>query len=121
MNVPVVIFEPDILQRDLIAIVLKRHGFESTLCEDVDEIFQILEDQKPAVLILSLHLPGKNGLDLMKELSEAGLLNKTKVLVISSLGFPEIVRKSVRAGAAAFLVKPVDLDQLIHRVQQLLD
>ena len=37
---------------------------------------------------MNLHLPGKNGLELMKELYEEGALSVTRVLVISSLGFP---------------------------------
>jgi DNA-binding NtrC family response regulator len=116
----VMILEPDAMQRDLMVMALQRHQLQSIVCPQLHQIEDLLAQHCPELLILDLLLRGRNGLDLMEMLKKKGLLEKTKVLLISPLGFPEIVRKAARAGAAAFVVKPLDPDQLAERSINLL-
>lgn len=112
--------EPDKLQRDLMMMALKRNGINVEICANPDDLPGLLDLKKPAVLVMDLYLPGINGLDLMLDLKGRGLLEETKVIGVSSMAFPEIVRKMVQAGFSEFLVKPLDTDQLVARVQRIL-
>jgi twitching motility two-component system response regulator PilH len=111
----VMILEPDVMQRDLMVLALRRHQLQTIVCPQSHQIEEMLAQHCPEILILDLLLRGRNGLDLLDLLKKKGLLEKTKVLLISPMGFPEIVRKAARAGAAAFVVKPLDPDQLAER------
>jgi len=42
------------------------------------------------------------------------------VIVVSSLGFKEVIQQAALAGARYFMVKPVDTDLLVERVQKLM-
>jgi two-component system, chemotaxis family, chemotaxis protein CheY len=115
----VLILELDALQRDAMASMLKRSHFSPISCSHPNNAAALLAEFKPALLIINIVLPEQNGLDFIKEMRKLGLLDATKVLVISPLGFPDVVFKAARAGAADFLVKPFDPEQLIQRARQL--
>jgi two-component system response regulator DctR len=72
------------------------------------------------LLLLDLFLPQQNGIELLQQLRAAGLLAHTAVVVISGLGFSEVVQQAVQSGAQDFLVKPIDTDQLVERVNKVL-
>jgi DNA-binding response OmpR family regulator len=115
----VMILEPDPLQRDLYAAVLLRNGFKPILCLHPTQAAELLAEHVPDLMVINILLPGQNGFDLLADLKSQGRLGETKIIVVSPLGFPEIVQKAARAGVAAFMVKPVDPGQLIHRARQL--
>jgi DNA-binding response OmpR family regulator len=61
-----------------------------------------------------------NGLDVLRKLKDQGDLEQTGVIVISALGYPEVVRQAAEAGADDFLVKPFDPVLLAERVKSIL-
>ncbi|MCX6078661.1 MAG: response regulator [Chloroflexi bacterium] len=112
----VLILEPNVLQCDLIKLALIRNSMHPIICENSGTIRQQLVEHLPDLLLVDTHLPGQNGLDLVTELNAEAFLSRTKVFIISSLGYPEIVQKAVKAGASDFLVKPLDTDLLVTRI-----
>ena len=120
MNPRVLILEPDALQRELMALALKRHHLEVTTCAEPQDAFQLIPELRPGLLVVDLLLRGQNGLDFINELKNRQLLQGAKILFVSPLGFPEIVLKAAKAGAAAFMIKPVDPEQLAEKVLSLL-
>jgi len=115
----VLILEPNILQCNLIKMALQRYDMQPLVCEEIATLRDLLVQHIPELLLVDTHLPGQNGLDLVKELYAEGFLNRTKVFIISSLGYQEIVQKAVKAGASDFLVKPLDMDLLVTRILRL--
>ena len=67
-----------------------------------------------ACLVTDLHMPGMTGLDLQAELKRRG--SRTPLIMMTA--FPtELARdQAMRAGAAAFLTKPVDPDGLLEAI-----
>lgn len=114
----VLILEPNVLQCDLIKLALVRHSMQPIICDDSGAIRQFLIQYIPDLLLVDTHLPGQNGLDLVADLQAEALLSRTKVFILSSLGYPEIVQKAVKIGASDFLVKPLDTDLLVSRIQR---
>jgi DNA-binding NtrC family response regulator len=117
-NIAVLLVEPDNLQRNLMVMALNRGKIPLEVCQDLDELPGMLELKKPLVLVMDIYLPGKNGFDLIYDLKTRGLLENTKVIGISSMAFPEVVRKTVQSGFVDFLVKPLDMDLFLSRVQR---
>lgn len=115
-QISVLVLEPGKLLSDLIMISLKRGGMNPILCTDPSRVRGLLIEHIPDILLVDTLLPGINGLDLVSELNAESFLSRTKVFILSSLGYPEIVQKAARIGAADFLVKPLDTDLLISRI-----
>jgi len=106
------------IQRLLVSANLRVETFGSG-----EEFLNSLADHSPDCLILDLHMPGLSGLDVQKQLKQAGL----SLPIVFVTAYDEIESKilSLAAGAAAFLQKPLDdrvlLDAVVAAVQQRTD
>jgi DNA-binding NtrC family response regulator len=116
----VLILIPNALQCDLARMVLLRNHMDPIVCNHPSALRQHLVQHLPDVLLIDTYLPGQNGVDLIGQLNSEVLLKRTKVIFISSLGFPEIVQKAAKAGASSFLVKPLNPELLVDRIQNCL-
>ena len=114
----VLVLEPNALQCDLIKLALIRHKMNPIICDRPLSLREKLVQHLPDVLLVDTHLPGQNGLDLIQQLNSEVLLNRTKVFFFSFLAFPEIVQKAAKMGASGFLVKPLNPDMLVTRIQK---
>lgn len=120
-RVPVLIIEFDTLQRDLMALALNRGPYRPIVCDDLARVRELIREHQPRILLIDLYLPGINGLSLLRELSVEGLVKDCAVVAISSMGYPEVVSQAVRAGVDDFLVKPIQPDLLLSRIQKVVD
>jgi two-component system, OmpR family, response regulator len=114
----VLVLEPNALQCDLIKVALTRNRMTPIICHEPEALRQHLLEYLPDVLLIDTYLPDQNGLDLIDQLNSEVLLQRTKVFFISSMGYPEIVQKAARMGASGFLIKPLNPDLLVSRIQQ---
>lgn len=78
------------------------------------------KDKRPDLIILDLGLPGDDGYAVLKELGQASQLASIPVLVLSAWNRYAHEERVRRAGAKIFCQKPVDDDELLARIQQLL-
>ncbi|WP_054520586.1 response regulator [Thermanaerothrix daxensis] len=116
---PVVILaERDALVRDLLATALKRLNLKVVTAAEGDEALTLCYQQPPDLLITDIWLPHLNGLDLIRRLKQEDRLIHTQVIIITSLGFPEVVAEAAALGVQDFLIKPVDTEELLARVQR---
>ena len=108
----VLIAEEDKIVADLFALSLREMGCQIKIEYKEQAIRDAVLRWKPDLLLLDLFLPGCSGLDLLREFSQtttkAG--KQLPILVVSSLGFKEVVEQARKLGAIDFVLKPVDLD-----------
>ncbi len=108
----VLIAEEDKLVADMFALSLGEMGCQIKIEYKEQAIRDAVLRWKPDLLLLDLFLPGCSGLDLLREFSQtttkAG--RQLPILVVSSLGFKEVVEQARKLGAIDFVLKPVDLD-----------
>jgi DNA-binding NtrC family response regulator len=74
--------------------------------------------EKPDLILLDVVMPGQDGLSFLKSLREEG--NDIPVLVVSALDTAKTAVEALRVGAADYLVKGFELDELRQRVANLL-
>jgi DNA-binding NtrC family response regulator len=77
-----------------------------------------LAAEKPDLVLLDVVLPGTDGLSFLKFLRDQG--NQVPVLMVSALDAAKTAVEALRLGAADYLVKGFDLDELRQRVANLL-
>ena len=70
-------------------------------------------------VILDLHMPDINGLELLERLAEAQPM--PPVIVVSANGDLDTIESAIVGGATGFLVKPVEEDVLLDSVRDALD
>lgn len=82
-----------------------------------DEAVTIIPQVKPDVVLLDMHLPKRNGLDVLHALRESRNLPPT--LILTTFDDDHIVIGALRAGAKGYLLKDVSLDQLTTAIRAL--
>lgn len=107
--------EDDRLVLATVAQGLRAAGFRVESCESVEEAQEWLSGGvRPAIVLLDMCLPGENGLFLAQRLRD---LDRVPFIVFSAYGEPEYVERAAALGALAYLVKPLDVAQLIPTLQ----
>ncbi len=86
---------------------------------DVDEALRRIEASPPDLILLDLVMPGRNGLELLAELREAGRAIPTVVLTATRTVATAV--EAMKLGAADYLTKPFDVEALRIRVRKTLE
>ena len=89
-------------------------GYAPLVTGEPAELAQILRSERPRLVLLDLVLPGKDGIELMREVPE---LSDLPVIFISGYGRDETVAAALEAGAADYIVKPFSPTELVARVR----
>ena len=84
---------------------------------DGEEVKKLYYQFLPDVLILDLHLPKKDGLQVLKELMSRGPC-KPRVIIITSFDCEQAIFQTVRAGAKAYLAKAADPQEIREAVRR---
>ena len=104
--------------RSMIKLVLRDEGFNRVYeATRGDEVFLLIREQQPDIVLLDLGLPGVAGLDILVRLKTEKA--RCRVVVFTSLEAQYYQERCMRAGAAAYVSKSKDLDDLktaVHSV-----
>jgi DNA-binding response OmpR family regulator len=101
---------------DIIAETLDQEGHTTVTANGGFHALQLVETQRPEIILLDLMMYPMSGQDVLKKLVEQGTRSSYRVIVMSAgINLPQ---EAARIGADGFLAKPFDLDDLdalIHR------
>jgi two-component system response regulator FlrC len=92
--------------------VLRRGGFAVTPAGSAEEAVAVLARERVDLLVTDLRLPGRSGLDLLRELRDGG--RATPAVVITAHGTIEDAVAAMKLGALDFLTKPFSPADLLH-------
>lgn len=95
---------------------LKRLGFRVDEAEDGEEALNVTVNKKFDAVVLDIHMPGINGIEVLKRLQDRN--PAPKVIMLTGGGTIENAVESIKFGAYDFLTKPVKLDDLARLVQR---
>lgn len=114
----VCIFEdnPDIQM--LLRIFFKKRGTPVIITDDGVNALEVVRQHKPALVLMDIIMPGKDGLEACKELRENG--ESVPVIFLTSKPFPEDKERGLAAGGSAYLLKPFNPRELEAAVQPFL-
>jgi two-component system response regulator NreC len=80
------------------------------------EVTQLVERLRPHVLVLDLMMPGLNGLEVTRQVSQRS--PQTRVVILSMHANEAYVLEALRAGAAAYILKESTADELVRAVRE---
>lgn len=73
--------------------------------------------EPPSLILLDINLPGKNGLEVLREIKEDPNFRRIPVILLTSSEAEQDINDGYALYANAFVTKPVDLNQFIHVVK----
>ncbi|WP_302326592.1 response regulator transcription factor [Enterocloster lavalensis] len=89
------------------------------ICQDGNSALMEIAARQPDVAILDISMPGKTGIEILKELNYMGIA--TRVIFISGFQQFEYAVEALRLGAVNYLLKPVNKNDLVENVKSCLD
>lgn len=102
---------------DTVAKSLYQSGYEVDTCYDGNEALDYIFSEDYDLIVLDLNLPGKDGMDILRELRETN--EETKVLILSARSQIADKVEGLDAGANDYMEKPFHLQELEARIRSL--
>ncbi len=116
----VLVVEDDPDLGDAMVTFLKEEGVEAKLARDGDQAMRMVDDYTPAVMVLDLMMPRRDGFSVLRELRADGRISGLPVIVVTAIfGLSERLY-ATELGAVDYVTKPFELDELLSRVRSLL-
>ncbi len=84
------------------------------------EAGRMLAEAKPGVVVLDINLPGVDGHKLARSIKEGASVTKPIIVAVSGLDDPAVREAILNEGADAFIAKPLELDKLYEKIEQLI-
>jgi two-component system, NtrC family, nitrogen regulation response regulator NtrX len=110
--------EPDI--RNLLQEILEDEGYEIAIAENGESARHLHRQRRPDLILLDIWMPDVDGITLLKEWSEDGVL-PMPVIMMSGHGTVETAVEATRLGAYDFIEKPLSLAKLLLTVEHALE
>ena len=110
----VLTIDDDTAITELLAMLLRTHGYEVKTANDGEEGVKAIKKLNPHVVILDLMMPGMDGWQVCKSVREL------PIVILSALDDPAMIASALDAGADDYLVKPVSSSILVAHLNRLI-
>ena len=111
----VCIVDDDASLRRSLRNLLMSVGFRVETFQSAELFLESVPRENPGCVVLDLRMPGMSGLDLLRQLVATG--SRIPVIILTAHGDDETRRRSLQAGAVAFLEKPFQSAALLAAVR----
>ena len=109
------IVDDDENTRESMAALVEAEGFTTACAADLRAAHIQLTRQQPDIVLIDLHLPDGDGLDLIDAIENR---SETEIILITGNASVDTAVAALRAGAADYLVKPVNIARLRSILQR---
>jgi two-component system response regulator RegA len=110
-NRSILLVDDDERFRSRMARAFEERGYEAQQADGHDAAIAIAESESTEYAVVDLRMPGKSGLEVVRELRRID--PATKIVVLTGYGSIATALEAVRLGATHYLTKPADVDEVI--------
>ena len=116
----IVVVDDSISVRKFVGRMLEKNGYRVKLAADGLEAAELITQQGCHLVITDLEMPRMTGYELMAQLRQNPITRRIPVMVVTSRAGAKHRDRALKEGATSFLTKPVQEDQLLFAVEQLI-
>ncbi|KPK54967.1 MAG: chemotaxis protein CheY [Myxococcales bacterium SG8_38_1] len=107
----VLLVDDDARLRSRMARAFEERGYEAQQADGYDAALAIAAEESTEFAVVDLRMPGKSGLEVVRELHRVD--PATKIVVLTGYGSIATALEAMRLGATHYLTKPADVDEVI--------
>ena len=111
--------EPNIVM--ILEYTFKKQNFEVFIARDGSEALDILEENKPDVVLLDIMMPHVDGYQTLKHIKKTKSLKDTKVAFLTAKNKASDIEKGLKLGADKYLIKPFSVKKIVSEILELLN
>lgn len=113
----ILIADDEQIIRESLSFVLKKEGYTVEEASNGREALERHEKNAFDIIITDIEMPEMKGIELLKRVTER--TPETLVVIVTAFGSVETAIEALRQGASDYVLKPVNFDDLLHRVKRL--
>jgi DNA-binding response OmpR family regulator len=114
----IMLIEDDPTMLSLLGTLLEFEGYEPIKLKKFDKILPEIEENKPDLVLMDVHLAQVDGIELLTEIRNQDELQGLKIIMSSGMDVSDECKEK---GADAFILKPYMPEELINRIKELID
>ncbi len=102
---------------ELLAMLLRTHGYEVLTANSGEEGIRLIQEKSPDIVVLDLMMPGMDGWQVCKQVRT---FSNVPIVILSALDDPAMIASALDAGADDYLVKPISSTILVAHLSRLI-
>lgn len=115
----ILIADDEHLIRESLSFVLKKEGYQVEEASNGREALARNEEKPFDLVITDIEMPEMRGIELLERITQR--TPQTFVMIVTAFASIETAIQALRKGAYDYILKPIEFDDLLHRVQKLMD
>ena len=116
MDKKILLVEDNEVNRRLAGFLLRSHGYQVREATTAAAAFEMVEKDRPDLIVMDIQLPGMDGLEITKKLKEQPATANIPVIAVTSYAMKGDREKALAAGCAGYVTKPIDKNTFIQEV-----
>lgn len=115
----IIVIEDDDETRELMRMILERHGYEASTAEDGVQGYEEILRTRPDLIITDIAMPAADGVHLVRRVRDTSEVAQTPILITTGFGTGNATF-ALTQGADAFEPKPINPESFLATVARLL-
>ncbi|MEM8828215.1 MAG: response regulator [Cyanobacteria bacterium P01_G01_bin.19] len=107
-------------ERSIITGCLTEVGIYVSVAQSGEEALEKIEQNSPDLIVLDVVLPGRSGFEICRELKGSDSTSKIPIVLCSTKGTEMDKFWGMKQGADAYISKPIDQEELVKKVKELM-
>ncbi|MDJ0617547.1 MAG: hybrid histidine kinase/response regulator HrmK [Calothrix sp. MO_192.B10] len=112
----ILLLEDDLPNAQMIQTYLENDGYRVTLVKSAAEVWQVLTQIRPAVILMDIQLPDSNGLELVQQLRQHQQYREIPLIAQTAMAMKGDRETCLSAGVNEYISKPIDLSLLAKMI-----
>jgi len=114
----ILLVEDNAVNRRLAGFLLRSQGYQVREAASGQEAFEMLKADRPDLIVMDIQLPGKDGLEITKELKGQPATADIPVIAVTSYAMKGDREKALAAGCSGYVTKPIDKTIFLAEISQ---
>jgi two-component system, cell cycle response regulator DivK len=116
MNKRILLVEDNEVNRRLAGFLLRSQGYQVREATTALAAFEIIEKERPDLIVMDIQLPGMDGLEATRKIKEQPATADIPIIAVTSYAMKGDREKALAAGCAGYVTKPIDKNTFIQEV-----
>ena len=112
----ILLVEDNPVNRRLAVFLLRSQGYQVREATTATEAFEMLQTERPDLIVMDIQLPGMDGLEVTRKLKEQPATADIPVIAVTSYAMKGDREKALAAGCVGYVTKPIDKKIFIDEV-----
>lgn len=98
---------------------MRKRGLDVQGVKSGEEALDHLAGEQPDVVVMDVKMPGMNGIEVLKQIKKRWPM--VEVIMLTGHASLELAMQGMESGAYDYLMKPMDLDELLYKIEDAYD